>query len=114
MLSITGRGYVGKAPELKVSVRGTPYCKFAVDTHPKTGQKYPQRLHLTAFGDKAELCSRLTVGTEVEVTAEPSARGYLNKKNEPSAVLEGIVTICKVLGNPSIPDVTLEDEDIPF
>lgn len=116
MLEMRIKGKVSKGPEPKVSAKGVSYCKFTVEVPTKQGA-WPKRVYLTAFGGLAQDAERLGLGYEVEVIAEPGARGYLDKLGKPTGLLEGIVRSCKVTSAPAptaAPEASLTDEDIPF
>lgn len=119
MLTMTAKGKVTKYPEVKISQRGVSYVKFMIEIPAGEG-KWPKRVYLTGFGQLVQdIQSRVQSGCEIEIQAEPSARGYTDKMGKVTAALEGIVRSFKVLSTPAQVAVqrqesTLTDEDIPF
>jgi len=120
VLVMTVRGKVTKHPEHKISAKGTAYTKLVVEVPAGKQGQWGKRVFLTAFGPQASDCERLAEGFEVEVVAEPQARGYADKLGKPAAVLEGIVRSVKVLSAPQpmvfqhVPEPTITEDDIPF
>lgn len=120
MLLMQLRGKVVGHPQAKLSVKGTAYTKLVVEVPAGKKGEWGKRVFLTAFGHQAGDCERLGEHYEVEITAEPQARGYADKLGKPAAVLEGIVRSVKVLSTPQpvnfgeVPEPTISEDDIPF